>query len=688
MQFFNGYGGFSKDGREYIIKLKKGEATPAPWVNVMANENFGTVVSESGGGYTWFKNSREFKLTEWSNDSVLDTPSEVITINGQNIMRDCDRRVTVGMGYSVFESKIDGIEVKATVFVPRHRATKVTILKMKAARDCAVDIRYDILPALGVSRRVTEHYIEREGDTFRNQFNPDYAGVEVRLSYGGCPRKPQNAPYRANFPRALLVVNRRRRPAQFSRLARRKLAFGNLHSGLAWTPSSKKRQVLLAKKEAEVVLELGIDEVGENVHEELAEIKAFWRRIADKCAVKTGDAANDILLGGWLAYQNISCRLWARAAFYQCGGAIGFRDQLQDSLAVLECYPEIARKQIICACEHQFIEGDVQHWFHLPRHGVRTKFSDDLLWLPYVAWEYARVTGDEGIWNEEVAFLESPLLGDDEHERYEVPRVSSEVGTVLEHCERAIKLALSRIGEHGLPLIGGGDWNDGFSNVGVEWRGESVWMAWFLVDILQKYGWAEAAESIAKAANEYGWDGEWFRRAYYDNGEIMGQKGSDECEIDAIAQAWAVISGAGEREKCEKAMDAVEEKLVDRENKLIKLLTPPFGAGNQEPGYIKSYVAGVRENGGQYTHAAAWVILAFYRMGRVELARELFSMVNPINHSGDKAGADRYRVEPYVVAADVYTAEGYEGMGGWTWYTGAAGWLQCVGAEIFANFQS
>jgi len=650
MKFCNGYGGFSDDGKEYIINLKDEEATPAPWCNCLANEKFGCIISESGGGWTWFNNSREFKITEWSNDSILDPTSEILEFNMENEVwrvTEGKRTITHGFGFSEFQKNYNNLNIKQTIFVPLKRNSKVIIVNIENTSDeeKKIAVKYKIKPVLGISARKTWHYIESKEENeilvLQNQFSEQFPNTKVYL-----------------------------KSSLSSKINTNKFYVGT--------------NITIAPKETkEFYFELGIldDNYNNyNIQDELREVKSFWQDKTRKTSVQTGDEANDILLGGWLIYQTISSRIWARSGFYQCGGAFGFRDQLQDCLGIFDCFPELAKEIILQACEHQYLEGDVQHWFHLPRHGVRTRISDDLLWLPYVVMEYVKHTKDSSIWDTQTSFLKSEPLGENEHERYENPEVTEETASVREHCRRAIEHSL-KFGERGLPLIGGGDWNDGFSSVGDKGKGESVWLAFFLIDVLQKWGgYDEIIGQLKIAVNTNGWDGEWFRRAFYDDGTIMGSKGSNECEIDSISQSWAVISGGGDKEKCKIAIKSAVEKLVDEKNGIIKLLTPPFGEGEQSPGYIEDYAPGVRENGAQYTHAACWLILALYEMGEIEKAKELFSMINPIDHSDKRDKAHNYKCEPYVLCGDVYSAEGLEGVGGWSWYTGSASWLQMIGS--------
>ncbi|MFA6669937.1 MAG: glucoamylase family protein [Bacillota bacterium] len=722
--FFNGYGGFTSDGREYIVRLKENSHTPAPWTNVISNEGFGFLVSESGSGSVWAENSRENKLTPWSNDPVTDPPGEIIylrdeengdlwTITPLPIRDDADYTIRHGLGYSSFHHLSHGIDQNLTMFVPKSDPVKISVVKLKndSNKKRHLSITYYIRPVLGISDQLTQQYIETEYDSdsqtffIRNPFNYDFPGriafVATSDEIGSCTGD------RAEF---LGTGESLANPKALSRecLSNR--------TGVGYDPCVAVQTFaeLKAGEEKELVFLLGqVPEEGhlrgivekyndpDSCRRALEEVKEYWEDTLGVIRVYTPDASMDLMLNYWLMYQTIACRLWARTAFYQSGGAYGFRDQLQDAVNVVYALPQLTRRQVLVHCAHQFVEGDVQHWWHpgIQEKGIRTRFTDDLLWLPYTVAEYIKRTGDYSILNEEAHYLEDLPLDENEDERYGTPRISEERSSVYEHCVRAIERGL-RCGEHGIPLMGSGDWNDGMSTVGNKGKGESIWLGWFLCDTLKKFlpacdsmkdterkeRFSKAVEDITRAIEQNGWDGSWYRRAYFDDGTPLGSSENTECTIDSIAQSWAVISGQGDPNRVVEAMNAVEHYLVRRGEGIILLFTPPFDESELEPGYIKGYVPGVRENGGQYTHAASWVMKAFAMLGNGDKAWELFNMINPVNHARTPIECATYKVEPYVAAADVYAVAPHSGRGGWTWYTGAAGWLYRVGLESLLGF--
>ena len=720
LAFFNGLGGFDREGSEYVIKLEGDRMTPAPWVNIISNPEFGFMVTESGGGYTWCENSRENKLTPWSNDPVSDTPGEIFylsdgscdpwTITPLPVREEEAYTIRHGFGYSEFEHCSHGISQRLTQFVPVHGTVKISVIRLEneGKENRSLKITYYINPVLGVNTKETARHL--------TSFQDD-AGILL-----------VNNPYNREFPDRICFLESSVRERSVTGdkkeffgtgtialpdALRRQQLSGRLGTGYDPCAAMQVDIVIRPKETKEFVFLLGMADRADAVcalagayreidkaKAALAEVKDFWRDKLGTVRVNTPDPAMNILLNGWLLYQVISCRMWARTAFYQAGGAYGFRDQLQDSLSVLNVWPEISRKQIIKHTRHQFLQGDVLHWWHEPAEkGPRTRFSDDYLWLPFVTAEYIAATGDDGILEVEVPFLDDEPLKSHEDERYSQPRITEETGSVYEHCIRAIERGL-RFGERGLPLIGGGDWNDGMNTVGNGGKGESVWLGWFLCSTLQKFipicrkmGDDEKAEryermidQIAGAIEKNAWDGNWYKRAFFDNGAPLGSSNNRECKIDSLAQSWAVISGKGDPERVKRALESLDDYLVMRDAGLIKLLTPPFDEGDLEPGYIKGYVPGVRENGGQYTHAAAWVIIAFALIGDGDKAGELFSLINPINHTRTDREYSIYKAEPYVMAADVYSVPPHVGRGGWTWYTGTAGWIYKAGLESILGF--
>ncbi|HKG15525.1 MAG TPA: glucoamylase family protein [Pyrinomonadaceae bacterium] len=725
LSFFNGLGGFSEGGREYVITLGEGQWTPAPWANVVANEqDFGFQVTETGAGYTWSANSRENRLTPWSNDAVSDPPGEVVYLRDEDTgevwtptplpVRGPEAYVVRhGQGYTVFEHTSHGIAQELLLFVPPDAPVKISRLRLRnnTERHRRLSVtNYNEL-TLGVSRGASAPHVVTEIDAgsgaifARNPYNNEFAGrvafADVSLSERSatCDRKE--------------FIGRNGSLARPAALGRTRLdgrdgagldPCAALQAGVELAPGEWRELFFLfgegeSREEAESVLARFRE--SHSVDDAFERTLALWDETLETLRVRTPDPSLDMLLNRWLLCQTLACRVWARSAFYQSGGAYGFRDQLQDVMAVVYARPDVARAQILRAAAHQFKEGDVQHWWHPPTaRGVRTRFSDDLLWLPYVTAFYVGVTGDRGVLDEVVPFVEAPLLEEGQDESYTQPTVSAETATLYEHCALALDRS-TKTGAHGLPLMGSGDWNDGMNRVGNQGRGESVWVGWFLHTTLSQFAPLCEARGDAERASAYlehtgklkqaleaeAWDGDWYRRAYFDDGTPLGSAQNEECRIDSIAQSWAVISGAGDTHRAHRAMAAVEEHLIRRGDGLVMLFTPPFDRGALDPGYIKGYVPGVRENGGQYTHAALWVLIAYAMLGDGDRAGELFALLNPINHASTRAGMHKYKVEPYVAAADVYAVHPHTGRGGWTWYTGSASWMYRAGLEFILGFR-
>ncbi|HET6893116.1 MAG TPA: glucoamylase family protein, partial [Pyrinomonadaceae bacterium] len=725
LTFFNGLGGFHQGGREYVAVLGEDQWTPAPWANIIANgSEFGFQVTETGGGYTWSVNSRENRLTPWSNDTVSDPPGEIIYLRDEDTgtiwsstpapVREKEPYIIRhGQGYTVFEHTSHGISQELLLFAPLDASVKISLLRLRnrTERKRRLSITHYNELVLGVQRSISAPYIitEIDSETGRifahNPFNNEFAD---RVAFVASSEKIASATCdRKEFIGRNGLLSR---PA-----ALRRAALGG-RDGAGLDPCAAQQAMIeLAPGEAREIIFLFGEAESRDAAEELISrfihtgivneafegVLNHWDRLLGTIEVQTPDKAMDTMLNRWLLYQALSCRVWARSAFYQSGGAFGFRDQLQDVMALVYGSPATSRAQILTAAHHQFKEGDVQHWWHPPSgRGVRTRFSDDLLWLPFVTSFYIKVTGDLSVLDEEAPFLEAPLLEPGELESYMQPVVSSDAGTIFEHCVRALDRSLA-VGPHGLPLMGGGDWNDGMNRVGHLGRGESVWVGWFLhntltnfisfcesrgdVDRAERY--RKHIENLKKALEEHGWDGDWYRRAYFDDGTPLGSVQNEECRIDSIVQSWGVISGAAEHHRAVRAMAAVEEYLIRRGDGLVILFTPPFDKGRLDPGYIKGYVPGVRENGGQYTHAALWTLIAFAMLGDGERAGELFSLLNPINHASTRAGLHKYKVEPYAAAGDVYAVPPHTGRGGWTWYTGSASWMYRAGLESILGFK-
>ena len=718
----NGLGGFTPAGDEYIIRLEKSKHTPAPWINVIANPNFGFLVSEAGSSTTWADNSFESKLTPWSNDAVSDMPGEVLYLHDEEthsswtntalpIREEEDYLITHGYGYSIFEHISHGIKQRSTVFVPLEEPLKLNIVSIKniSEQRRSLSLTLVIKPILGANDQnnhllVKSRVIKDDVLIIENPRSSAFENKQVFMDVSVNERS-WTTDRKAFFGAGGLQEPACLVDAQLD---------GMLGTGFDQCGAIQVKVILEPNESREIVFMLGVGTTDEAVlrmcepyHQEgkaqatLMEVKAFWKDKLNQVRVKTPSISMDLLLNGWLQYQTIACRLWGRSGFYQSGGATGFRDQLQDSLAVAHIYPALSRRQILIQAAHQFREGDVQHWWHDPQGaGVRTRISDDLLWLPFVSSEYIRISGDTSIWAEQTPFLNAPILEPSEDDRYSQPEISEDTASLYEHCVLAIEHAM-RFGKHGLPLMGSGDWNDGMNRVGHKGRGESIWLAWFLVSVLDQFipvckdqgdleraqRYEESRTRLIASIEKEGWDGMWYRRAYFDNGQVLGSNQNTECKIDSIAQSWAIISKAGDPMRARQALQSLEDYLIDRENGLIRLLTPPFNSDEFEPGYIKGYLPGIRENGGQYTHAAAWAIIAFAQVGQGNKALEAYDLINPINHTGNFRDYTRYKVEPYVMAADVYSVYPHNGKGGWTWYTGSAGWMLRAGLEYILGFK-
>ena len=722
--FFNGVGGFTPDGREYVIRIEQGQVTPAPWVNVIANPHFGTVVSESGGAYTWCENAHEYRLTPWYNDPVTDVSGEAFYLRDEesgsywsptpqpargNMPYVCRH----GFGYSVFEYSENGITSELWIYVAMDAPVKFAVLKVKNTSG-----RTRRLSATGYCEWVLGELRSKSLMHVVTETDPKTGALLARNSYS------------IEFPERIAFVDvqdsvhsitgdrteflgRNGNTSKPAAMLRTRLS-GRVGASLDPCAAVQIPFDLADGREREIAFTLGVGRDLEDVHNLIQRFRGpenarhaldrvwdFWNRTLGAVHVETPDPAVNLLANGWLLYQTLSCRFWARSGYYQSGGAFGFRDQLQDVAALLHTEPQMIRDHLLLCAAHQFREGDVQHWWHPPLgRGVRTHFSDDFLWLPLVTCRYVLGTGDTGILDESVPFLEGRPVKSDEDAYYDLPTRSEESGTLYEHCVRAITKGLT-FGSHGLPLIGCGDWNDGMNLVGEQGKGESVWLAFFLTEILQRFSELARARGdldfverchvestrLRENIEQHAWDGEWYRRAYFDNGEPLGAASNSECQIDSLPQSWSVLSGATNPQRSRMAMEAVDRRLVRRDDALIQLFDPPFDKSELDPGYIKGYVPGVRENGGQYTHAAIWTVMAFAKMGDHARAWELFSMINPIHHGSTPSQIATYKVEPYVVAADVYAVPPHIGRGGWTWYTGSASWMYRLLIESLLGLQ-
>jgi cyclic beta-1,2-glucan synthetase len=720
LEFFNGLGGFTADGREYVTILNTGQATPAPWINVIANECFGFQVAAEGTGYTWSGNSKENQLTPWSNDPVTDRPGEVLFVRDEDSgmlwgptalpIRDeaASHIVRHGQGYSRFEHDAHGIKLDLLQYVPLHDPIKISRLRIRntSPRTRRLSVTAYVEWVLGPSRAASAPFIATDVDPAtgalfaRNPWNTAFGARVAFVDLAG-RQKSWTGDRREFLGRNGSLDNPAALAADASPLSGR-VGAGLDPCGVLQTP------VTLAPGEStEIVFFLGeaasaADAQFLIAHYRTLDLEAvfrdvlqYWEDLLGSVQVKTPDHAMDIMLNRWLLYQTVACRLWARSAFYQASGAYGFRDQLQDGTALVLSRPAMTREHLLRAAARQFVEGDVQHWWLPPfGQGVRTRISDDRGWLAYAVAQYVESTGDLAVLDEQVPFLEGQSIDPAQTDAYFQPAVSGQTASLFEHCARALDQSLA-LGTHGLPLMGTGDWNDGMTRVGDQGKGESVWLGWFLYATLRAFiplakarddkahatTWHAHTLALQTALERDGWDGNWYRRAYFDDGTPLGSSSNSECRIDSIAQSWSAISGAADPGRAAQAMAAAGEQLVQHDSGLALIFTPPFNSTPLDPGYIKGYPPGIRENGGQYTHASAWSVIAYAKLGNGDDAHELFALLNPINHASTRASAHRYKVEPYVVAADIYSEPPHVGRGGWTWYTGSAGWMYRAGIE-------
>lgn len=715
LQFFNGLGGFSAAGDEYIIRLTNGATTPEPWANVLANPMFGTLVSESGQGYTWTENAHEFRLTPWHNDPLQDTAGEAFYLRDDQTGQiwsptplPCrgqgDYQTRHGFGYSVFEHVEDGIYSELWMYVPLDAPVKFIVLKLRndSSRSRTLSAAGYVAWVLGDLRTKNAMYVVTEltdkgallaQNHYNTEFGERTAFFDATTTHVELNERTMTGD-RAEFIGRNGTLNRP------DALTRKHLS-GRVGAGLDPCGAIQLSFDLAKGKSREIIFTLG---AGQNKQEAnallqhysniasaqtaLTAVQQYWQRTLGQMKVTTPDPAVDLLANGWLVYQVLSSRLWGRTGYYQSSGAFGFRDQLQDVMSLTHIAPELLRAQILLCAAHQFEEGDVQHWWHPPQNrGVRTRCSDDYLWLPFALCHYIETTGDVAVLDETIPFIQGRPLKPNEESYYDLPMIGNDSVNLYQHCVRAINNGL-KFGEHGLPLMGSGDWNDGMNMVGKEGRGESVWLGFFLYHVLKRFStlasqYGDAAFSerciteskkLQQQIEEHGWDGQWYRRAYFDDGSPLGSASNSECKIDSIAQSWSVLSGVADPTRANQAMDSLYHHLVSTEDNLIKLLTPPFDKSIPNPGYIEGYLPGIRENGGQYTHAAVWAAMAFAQLGKTPVAWQLFNIINPINHSRNPEETERYKLEPYVTAGDVYSVAPHIGRGGWSWYTGSAGW--------------
>lgn len=723
--FDNGLGAFAADGREYRITLDEGMPTPAPWCNVLANAQFGSVVSDSSAGYSWAENAHEFRLTPWHNDPVGDASGEAFYLRDEDtgqvwspMALPCrgSGRYTVrhGFGYSVYSHTAHGIGSELWVFVDAQRPIKFSHLRLKnlSGRPRRLSVTGYVEWVLGDIRTRSQLHVVSEVDlgssvlTARNPYNTEFDG---RVAFFDA-----DAPSRSITADRSEFIGRNGSLAAPAALARQRLS-GRVGAGLDPCAAIQIPLTLAAEQSFETVFRLGAASNRDAALElarssrgvataqaALLDVRRHWEQVLGSVQVRTPDPAVDLLANGWLLYQTIACRFLARSGYYQSGGAFGFRDQLQDSMAMVHAQPALSRAHLLRSAAHQFVQGDVQHWWHPPQdRGVRTQCSDDFLWLPQALCRYLDTTADTSVLDEPVGFIDGRALKPDEESYYDLPQLTGNVQSLYAHGVLALQRGMTRLGERGLPLIGSGDWNDGMNRVGKDGKGESVWLGFFLYDTLLRFSAVATqrddtvfaaschthAQALRVALEQHAWDGQWYRRAWFDDGTVLGSHSSDECRIDSLSQSWSVLSGAMDPARSAQAMQAMYQHLVDADAGIVKLLMPPFDRTGHDPGYIRGYVPGVRENGGQYTHAAVWAAMAFAHLGDSARAWQLAGMINPIHHALDADAAQRYKAEPYVLAADVYAVAPHAGRGGWSWYTGAAGWMYRLLTESLLGLQ-
>lgn len=728
LQYFNGFGGFVQGSNEYLIRLTEGNSVPAPWINVLANPNFGTLVSESGQAYTWIENSHEFRLTPWNNDPLEDTSGEAFYLRDDETGQfwsptalPCrglgDYRIRHGFGYSVFEHIECGVYSELMMYVALDAPVKFIVLKVRndSRRQRKLSALGYVEWVLGDLRSKNLMHIVTELASSgallaKNHYNTEFG---ERTAFFDAATESLGLSARTVTGNRCEFIGRNRTYRNPAALDRTKLS-GRVGAGLDPCGAIQLTFDLAEGQTREIIFILGAGQDGHDADRltqhyhgsdmaaaALQDIRQYWHHTLGVVQVTTPDPSLNLLANGWLLYQTISSRFWGRSGYYQSSGAFGFRDQLQDVMALVHTKPELLRSQILLCASRQFVEGDVQHWWHPPMgRGVRTRCSDDYLWLPFAVCRYITTTGDMAVLDEKIPFLEGRQLNADEESNYELPIISSEQGSLYQHCTRAILHGL-QFGEHGLPLMGSGDWNDGMNLVGAKGRGESVWLGFFLYSVLTDFGviarrygdtlFAERCETeniqLQQHLEQHGWDGEWYRRAYFDDGTPLGSASNTECRIDSIAQSWSVLSGAAATARAKQAMASLNHYLVRPDDGLVALLDPPFNNSLPNPGYIEAYVPGIRENGGQYTHAATWVAMAFAELGENQLAWQVFNILNPINHGNTSAAINTYKIEPYVIAGDVYSMAPHIGNGGWSWYTGSAGWMYRLIIESLLGVQ-